>query len=85
VRGYFITSPTDRTPYVNAIVRLCPPCSCWTWRDFLPIRTLPLDKAFRCTWMSMCSHYRKEFIQDHTLCIFEKSPTPEKYRSWRAS
>jgi hypothetical protein len=83
VRGYFQTSSTDRTPYVNAIGSAVPAL---VLLDLAA--TFPSDPdAF--AWGKAVRMHLDEYVQPLSersafriipYGIFEKSPTPEKYR-----
>ncbi len=84
VRGYFITSPTDRTPYVNAIGSAVPAL---LLLDLAA--TFPSDPDSS-AWTKAVQMHLDEYVQPLSernsfriipYGIFEKSPTPEKYRS----
>ena len=84
VRGYFKTSPTDRTPYVNAIGSAVPAL---VLLDLAA--TFPSDPDSS-AWTKAVQMHLDEYVQPLSernsfriipYGIFEKSPTPEKYRS----
>ena len=84
VRGYFKTSPTDRTPYVNAIGSAVPAL---LLLDLAA--TFPSDPDSS-AWTKAVQMHLDEYVQPLSernsfriipYGIFEKSPTPEKYRS----
>jgi hypothetical protein len=84
VRGYFKTSPTDRTPYVNAIGSAVPALVLLDLAE-----TFPSDPDSS-AWTKAVQMHLDEYVQPLSernsfriipYGIFEKSPTPEKYRS----